>query len=301
VAARILSRRHALLGAACALCCVQTRAGAEPNRRCDDVTAPPVLALSPVETERHGIFMLLAMAMTFDAWGVDKSRPELVAAYASDDPKRRFAGYLGHNIGALLVDKGSNIINFALNRSVQLNSTLEHAEARSVRAAIAAANAMQRPGDAPPWSYGRHLKSDRLYATLAPCQQCAGILDLASVECVVYAQDDPSQHQIVNVLYNLDRGSGSAPAPTPIQATFLPFWKELEDAYARFMNSVPKGAPTGLTLFLESIESYRVYRDAANWFAKLEAQHAENTTALDRAREFRTQWMGKLEPGIAPN
>jgi len=298
VGGRTLSRRSALVGATCAICCAQTKAGAA---QCDDVTAPPRLSLTPVEEERHGIFLLLAMAMTFDAWGVDKERPDLVAAYAAVDPTRRFADYLGHNIGALLVDEDWNIVNFALNRSVQLNSTLEHAEARSVRAAIAAANAMPKPGASKPWSYGRLLKSDRLYATLAPCQQCAGILDLASVECIVYAQDDPGQHQIVNVLYNLDQGSGSSSAPMPIQATFLPFWNELEDAYVRFVNSTPKGGPTGLTLFLEGVESYRVYRHAANWFAKMGPQHAENVTALDRARAFRTHWMSKLEKGIVPN
>lgn len=300
MAAPILSRRHALLGAACALCCVQTRAGAEPNRRCDDVTAPPVLALTPAEEERHGIFMLLAMAMTFDAWGVDKSRPELVAAYASADPTRRFADYLGHNIGALLVDKDWNIVNFALNRSIQLNSTLEHAEARSVRAAIDKANAVRKPGRAPPWSYGSLLKSDRLYATLAPCQQCAGILDIAGVECIVYAQDDPGQHEIVNVLYNLGLGSKPPSAPTPIRTTFLPCWKALEDAYAEFVSSAPQGAPTGLTLFLESVESYRVYRDAAGWFSTLKAKHAENAAALERARAFRARWMSKLSTGVVP-
>ncbi len=264
------------------------------------MTAPPELALAPVEEERHGLFMLLAMAMTFDAWGVDRTRPELVAAYASVDPARRFADYLGHNIGALLVDKDGNIVNFALNRSVELNSTLEHAEARSVRAAISKANAAQGLGDARRWSYGSLLKSDRLYATLAPCQQCAGILDVAGVECIVYAQDDPGQHQIVNVLYNLDRGSGSAAAPKPIQATFLPVWKQLEGAYARFVHSAPEGAPTGLTFFLQSVDAYRVYREAAALFSTSAAQHLENAAALESARAFRERWTNKLETGIGP-
>lgn len=301
MAAESLSRRSALACAACAICFPRARADSEQAWQCNDVTAAPVVELTGVEAERHAIFMLLAMAMTFDAWGVDKSRPEFVAAYASIDPGRRFADYLGHNIGALLVDRDANIVNFALNRSVQLNSTLEHAEARSVRAAIAAANARRKPAASPSWAYGSLLKYSRLYATLAPCQQCAGILDIAGVETIVYAQDDPGQDEIVNVLYNLAQGSGSSPAPTPIQATFLPFWKQLGEAYVRFVNAAPKGVSTGLTFFLQSTDSYRVYRDAATWFANMEVRHDDNSPALDRARLFRTAWAGRLEPGIAPN
>jgi tRNA(Arg) A34 adenosine deaminase TadA len=301
MAGETLSRRRALLCAACAIGFPRSGARAEPARRCDDVTAAPVVELTPVEEERHAIFTLLAMAMTFDAWGVDTSRPEFVAAYASADPGRRFASYLGHNIGAVLVDRHWNIINFALNRSVQLNSTLEHAEARSVRAAIAAANVGRKPGDPPSWSYGNLLKSARLYTTLAPCEQCAGILDIAGVETIVYAQNDAGQHEIVNVLYNLARSSGSSPAPTPIQATFSPFWKELDEAYTRFVNTAPKGASTGMTLFLQSIDSYRVYREATTWFANMEARYVDNSSALNRARSFRTTWSDRLEPGVAPN
>jgi len=52
-----------------------------------------VLKLSPGEAERHTIFLLLAMALVYDGWGVDRARPDLVAAYATAEPQRRFPDY----------------------------------------------------------------------------------------------------------------------------------------------------------------------------------------------------------------
>ena len=203
-----LSRRSVIVGAGCVLGCTGNAYGQlaphrAPSPCCTD--AAPAVTLSAEERERHTIFVLLAMALTHDGWGVDRTRPDLVAAYAAAEPKRSFSDYLGHNIGAVVVDRNSRVVCFALNRSVELNSTLEHAEARGIRAAFAIANAGLAPGAPPPWTFGRLLRLDRLYTTLEPCAQCAGIMDLANVQEVVFAQDDPGQHHIVDILYNLPR------------------------------------------------------------------------------------------------
>ena len=132
-----LSRRGTLAGAACLLGCAHSAhslAAASPN--CTDVTAAPALELGGAEQEIHNILLLLAMALAFDGWGVDRSRPEMVAAYKAVEPDRDFPDYAGHNIGAVLVDRSSNVISGALNRSVQLNSTIAHAEARTIGNAI---------------------------------------------------------------------------------------------------------------------------------------------------------------------
>jgi tRNA(Arg) A34 adenosine deaminase TadA len=285
-----------MLGCACATNALPARA----QPRCLDLTLPPPVALTPAEQEQHGIFLLLAMALVFDGWGVDRRRPDLVTAFAVEEPERRFAEYLGHNIGALLVDREANIVCFALNRNVQLNSTLEHAEARSVRTAIQLANAARQPSDAPSWSFGNLLQADRLYATLEPCAQCAGILDLANVGSVIYGQDDPRQHRILNVLYNLNQRPRTTGAPLPIQATFLPTWRELAVAYEAFVRAAEPGSNIGLTSFLETILAYRIYKKAALALTSMSVRHAGNTAALSSARMFRARWQDNLAAGIVP-
>jgi hypothetical protein len=125
----LLSRRQAVLGAlsVCGCAGMARAAGAQPPADPGTLRAPPAVALTAAEQERHGIFLLAAMALLCDAWGVDQSLPAQRAAYAEIAAQRRFAAYLGHNIGALLVDREGGIVCFALNRNVALNSTMAHA------------------------------------------------------------------------------------------------------------------------------------------------------------------------------
>ena len=164
-----------------------------------EVTAPPRLDLLASEKEQHSIYLLLAMALVFDGWCVNKHRPEQISLYTQVNRDRTVHDYFGHNVGALVVDPSGGILAFALNRSVELNSTLEHAEARAIRHAINRSNERGRA----PWSFTSLLKGSRLYATLEPCSQCAGIAELAQLESVVYAQHDSLHCSVVNVLYNL--------------------------------------------------------------------------------------------------
>lgn len=300
-----LSRRRALLGAL-SLCGCAGRLHARsaqmpPNRR--DLTTAPAVALTPAEQERDSTFLLLAMALLFDAWGVDRSSPARLTVYAEIAPGRRFASYFGHNIGALLVDRNNSIICFALNRSVALNSTMAHAEARAVGAAIAFANAGRPNSTTPFWTFGSLLQGDRLYGTLEPCAQCAGIMNLANIVSAVYAQDDPGQRDIANVLYNLHSRPGEPGAPLPVRATFLPFWDMLTAAYRRFLEAAAPGSRTGLTSFLQTVEAYRIYTMAAHAFDTVEAKHPENAPMLREARAFRARWSKRLQDdplGIAP-
>ena len=158
-------------------------------------------------------------------------------------PRRRFPDYLGHNIGALLVDRHDRITCFALNRSVALNSTLAHAEARAVGAAIEHANASRPKTAAPDWTFGALLRGDRLYGTLEPCAQCTGIMDLAILGAVIYAQDNPGQRNIAKIVYNLHSRPGDPGAPLPIRANFLPFWDML--AAASGNSSAPRHRAAG--------------------------------------------------------
>ena len=231
----------------------------------------------------------------------DQKRPDQLAAYAAVEPKRSFGDYLGHNIGAVLVNGDSRVVCFALNRSIELNSTLEHAEARCVRAAFAIANAGLVPGAAPPWTFGSLLRTDRLYTTLEPCAQCSGILDLAGVQEVVFVQDDPAQHHIVDILYNLPRERGELARPLPIAANFLPIWKDLAAAYRRFIATTPTGKRTGMTSFLQTVDAYLVYRAAAARFAEMRVQHPLNDRLLQDARAFRAEWGVKLRSGLVPS
>jgi tRNA(Arg) A34 adenosine deaminase TadA len=244
--------------------------------------------------------MLTAMALVFDAWGVDRQRADLLAAYAQAERGQYFAGYLGHNIGALLVDRNGKIICFALNRNVELNSTLEHAEERSIRGAINIANAARRPTATPSWSFGKLLSSDRLYATLEPCAQCAGIMSLANIGNVIYAQDDPSQHNVLNILYNLGRQPGSQGAPLPIRGTFLPVWDQLSTAYAQFVTQASADSRTGVTSFLQTPAAYSIFRRAAAILAAFQPAFPANVQALTEARAFRARWHGSLRRGFVP-
>lgn len=269
---------------------------------CITLEAPP-LALTPVQEEQQNIFLLLTMALLFDAWGIDRKSTTQITAYAAVAPDRHFADYMGHNIGALLVDRDANIICFALNRSVQFNSTLAHAEARAVQAAIAFANNRQPPSTTPSWTFSTLLQGDRLYGTLEPCAQCAGIMDLANIDRVVYAQDDPVQRRIANVLYNLHNEAGQPSAPLPVRAVFLPFWDMLAERYQQFVNSAEPGSRTGLTSFLQTVAAYRIYEFAAHAFETLEIKHAANSTILHNTRAFRSQWKYKIRDdlnGIVP-
>ena len=306
ICSRGVTRRGAILGGACVFGHPAT-AHAEADTNCLEIAAQPKVEQSAEEQERHGIFLRLAMALVFDGWGVDRDRNDLINAYAAAAPGKRFGAYAGHSIGALLVNARAEIICFALNRNVELNSTLEHAEARAIRTAIQIANARRFQTGGPNWSFGNLLRGDRLYSTLEPCAQCAGIMDLANIGTVVFAQSDPSQNNIVNILYNLRHPPGrrtsndAGGAPFPVPGVFLDVWYDLETAYRTFVAEAPPGSRTGLTSFLETVAAWQVYRDAALSLLEMRPVHQANADILRSAREFRERWRDRVFLGGVPN
>lgn len=293
------SRRHLIAAGACWLCAGR-RVRAEAPPPCDDLQAAPVVEMSAAERERHTIFLSLAVTLAFDAWTVDRGRPDLVAAYAEAEPGRVFPDYAGHNVGALIVDAEGRVVSLALNRNVALNSTLEHAEARAVRHAIGLANAAAGPAGPKRWSFGGILREHRLYATLEPCVQCAGIMDLANLEQTIFAQEDPAQRHLVDVIYNVQHRAGAA-APLPVAATFFPLWDRLADAHRAFTARARQaGGPSGATAFLETVEAYRVFADGARLFDTLEAREPANARRLDEARALRRGWSAWISNGVGP-
>lgn len=291
------SRRGLLFRAACSFGCAHLAAAQPKGLDCAGVTAPPPLSLDAEARERHEVFLLLAMTLVHDLWGVDRSNPALVAEYAAAEPGRRFADYEGHNIGAVLVDGAGAVVGCGLNRNVKLNNSIAHAEARTIDNAFRLANAA--PGGAARWSFGSLLKQHVLYTTLEPCAQCAGILDLANVASVVYGQDDPGQQRIVNVLYNMGTPGHPGAGVLPVRASFVRFWSALASAFERFEAAAAPGQ-AGATRFLQTVEAYAIYRQAAQEFDTIAVDPA-NAAALAGARKVRAAWRDALErDGVAP-
>jgi hypothetical protein len=118
-------------------------------------------------------------------------------------------------------------------------------------------------------------------------------MDLANVAAVVYAQEDPGQGHIGNVLYNMHRDEGKYGAPVPIRADFLPVFGTIQEAYRRFTGSIEgkddaaKRTRPGVSGFLHSIEGAKAYRTAARLFDELEPKYLPNKRLLDSAKAFR--------------
>ena len=292
-----LSRRRLLAVGTCWLCTGGARAEVPV---CEDLQAPPPVTLTAAERERDTIFLLLAMALTFDGWAVDRDRADLVAAFREAEPDREFPDYAGHNIAAVIVDDVGRVVSFALNRNVALNSTLEHAEARAVRNAIRLSNSRAAPEGPKKWSFGAILRRHDLYTTLEPCAQCAGIMDLANLQRTVFAQDDPTQHHLVDVIYNLRRKSGAA-APLPVAADFFPLWQRLAEAARLFYERAARtGGPAGATAFLQTVEAYRLFREGAQLLEAHEAENSVNASILEDVRALRRGWGPFIAAGVGP-
>lgn len=291
-----LSRR-ALIAAACVEAAVRPpRQAVAQGLACEGIAAPPAVSLTAAEVERHRIYLLLTMSLVFAGWNVGPDQA-LRADYAARAPGRRFGPQLGHNIGAVLVED-DEVLCFALNRNIERRNTLAHAEARAVRHAFAL-GAGRLAANENRFAYSSLLRSATIYATLEPCSQCAGILDLANVPRMVFAQRDATQHCIGNILYNLHRDSGPAGAALPIRADFLRFAPALDAAYDAFRDRRAGRGPSGPTVFLESIEAYDIFAMAAEEFSTMRPDEAGNARALDAARAFHERWAPRVALGEA--
>jgi hypothetical protein len=51
---------------------------------------------------------------------------------------------------------------------------------------------------------------------------------------------------------------------------------------------------------LETVEAYKIYREAAQKFDAWETSDPDNAVALRGAREFRARWRPRVAEGVAP-
>jgi tRNA(Arg) A34 adenosine deaminase TadA len=117
-----------------------------------------------VQQEKDTIFMLLAFALVSVEW----------------DPGR------GHQIAAVIVDELTDEILWVdFNSNFINNSPIDHAEARAVRNYIQFVND-QGTSD----QYWEILDDTAVYASLEPCQMCAGTINMARVDRVVFGMED---------------------------------------------------------------------------------------------------------------
>lgn len=261
----------------------------DPNNPLSVLLDDPAIDLSEADKERHNIFVLLTLALVYDHWCIQRNDKDVVAEYAAIAPGRRFGEYVGHNIGALLVNADNRIVTYAFNNNYLFNNSTEHAETRLVRKGMRLYNRDRYKSGAGLFGYSNILDGHTVYTSLESCSQCSGIMDLANVTKVVYAQVDPGQGHIGNVLYNMHRDEGKQGAPFPIRADFVPIFAAIDEAYTAFGD--PEGAPgkrrPGVSTFLRSTKAFEVYARAAQDLEFLALTFDENRALLDDALRFR--------------
>ena len=244
------------------------------------------------EIERHRIFMLLSLTLVYDNWCIYRTDHKMLARYVKHDPSRYFNDYLGHNIGAILVNPDHEIVAASMNCNHLYNNSTQHAETRLVRKAMRIYNRKNYRSDRRKpknlKGYSQVLQDHTIYTTLESCSQCSGIMDLANVSTVVYAQKDPGQYQIGNILYNLHKQEEQYGAPLPIAADFLSIYTSIEKAWDQYDKTElsPRRRPS-LTGFLRSLPAYDAYKLAKRSFEGLEPRFEKNKSIYKLAIAFR--------------
>jgi tRNA(Arg) A34 adenosine deaminase TadA len=248
-----------LVGMACALCGVPIASAAARAPSAKPARRPP----GPEETERHGILMLLTAKLVYERWTVPLGDPRLVAAYNAVEPRRSFRPYAGHNIGALAVNGKGQAVAFAMNRNIALNSPLEHAEARVLRKVIAR-NSSAAGAHLP---YSSIFRGHAIYTTLESCSMCSGMMDLCNIGEVYYAQEDPSQKHIGDILFKLHEDEGAEGAPRPTMTSFCSLTPDITAAYRAWQRQGPRSAAgPQIISFLQSPDAYQAFRRAGHAF-----------------------------------
>jgi tRNA(Arg) A34 adenosine deaminase TadA len=226
--------------------------------------------------------MLLTARLGYENWPIPLGSPGLVDAYRSVEPGRSFRDYAGHNIGALAVNEHGRAIAFAMNRNVALNSPLEHAEARVLRKVVAINNA----GDAERLPFPAIFRGYNIYTSLESCSMCSGMMDLCNIADVYYAQEDPSQKHIGDILFKLHEAEGPAGSPRPSGTSFCSLTPDLGTAYRSWQRRTGQtGAGTQVISFLFSTEAYEAFRRAGKAFDRYRPAHPENISFLADARQ----------------
>lgn len=146
-------------------------------------TAAGAVLPRPVQNERDEIYTLLAYSIAYLDWQTN-----------TDDRR-------GYNIAAVLVDGNDSIVFWSRNCVKRDDDFSHHAEVLSLQRYTEASGRFRPDGY-------------RLYTTLEPCAQCAGMATLGLVQRVVYGQTDPKSGGILQALKG-DFPDRSFPTPIP--------------------------------------------------------------------------------------
>ncbi|MCC7138223.1 MAG: nucleoside deaminase [Planctomycetes bacterium] len=243
-----------------ALMCLTIVSLVQPGcvRRSDCAWAPA--RVSPVPdsaSERDEIYSLAAMAVVVRDWqrGVGKETR-------------------GYNIGSVLVAPDGRIVAWGRNCNRRTANGTQHGEVRLIQSYLATAR-----------SY--HLEGYSVYTTLEPCAQCSGMMVLAKLRRVVYAQTDPEFGGALERLALDSRGvpGGRGPYPRAVTSEHGRFAGavELDAAYARELS---RPDARSLVEWLGSDEARGTFERAVARLSTMSPQHPENRTILAEARAF---------------
>lgn len=233
--------------------------------------------------EKHSIYMLLTCGLVAARWRIRRSNPEARAAYAAAFPGVRFSEYFGHNIGALLLGPADELVAFRMNDATFENSSLAHAEVRVVEAGNKWSNRQRFKEGQGTQGYSTLFEGCTVYSTLESCTQCYGVMHLAGVDRVVYAQVDSLQQDIGGTIFKLHEG-GPLPSVRPIRADFFPIFTEIAKAFEQYQEQARlEKQSLGTTAFLSSVFAFKVFRTAGLVLDRLTLQFPQNRWHKERA------------------
>jgi tRNA(adenine34) deaminase len=221
----------------------------------------PVLETTPIDSvqqEKENIFSLLTYAIVFDDWQPDSIPRD----------KRR-----GYNIGALLVNKDDEPVQYGLNSINSTENSTQHGEVISITSYLNRTRQF-------------NLEGFTIYTTLEPCVMCAGMITMTSVKKVVYGQHDVEYSKAFERLALDTRPIGGFPPyPRKVTAVSSPllFCKQLDDAYHSYLETADEKI---LAKFLSTNEAYSIFKNATEVFLSYSVKNESNKKVYQKAMDF---------------
>lgn len=203
-------------------------------------TSPAHALPRAVQQERDEIFTLLAYSLVWI------------------DSQTSVATSRGYNIAAVLVDKDDSIVFWARNCVNADSDFSAHAEVQAMQGYVHTGRTDRPTGF-------------RLYTTLEPCAQCAGMSMIGGIQRVVFGQTDP----ISGGIYAALRAAGKT-TPTPVPSPT----RHRDRLEANFKNHPQRS----LAVWLYSHWATRVFEAAYEDLKTRTAVHDENAPVLDQVR-----------------
>jgi tRNA(Arg) A34 adenosine deaminase TadA len=209
----------------------------------------------PVQQEKDTIFMMLAFALVRAEWDLDR----------------------GHQISGVIVHQYTDEVLWAdFNSNFVYNSPIDHAEARAVRNYIQHVND-QGTSD-PSWQL---LNNTTVYASLEPCQMCAGTINMSHVDRVVFGMEDGGFGDALDYLHAF-----------PYHADFE-FHASTSTAQA-LVAEVAANPTTGITTIIRNAQY--AFQFAVNDLENFVAVYPQNQLALNNALATLDQYQAGPPP-----